>query len=82
MKVAVLISGRGSNMENLIKASQLSNNRIQIVQVLSNRKDAPGIKVAQQLGVATEIIENSASTTSTDLLVQVVTQLSTKREKN
>ena len=59
MKVAVLISGRGSNMENLIKASQLSNNRIQIVQVLSNRKDAPGIKLAQQLGVATEVIEHS-----------------------
>ena len=59
MKIAVLISGRGSNMENLIKASHLSNNRIQIVQVLSNRKDAPGIRIAQQLGVATEIIEHS-----------------------
>lgn len=60
MKVAVLISGRGSNMENLVKTSRLSDNRVQIVCVLSNRMGAAGIRVAQKLGVATEIIEHSA----------------------
>ncbi|MBE25422.1 MAG: phosphoribosylglycinamide formyltransferase [Rhodospirillaceae bacterium] len=59
MNVAILISGRGSNMKNLVVASQSSNNNTQIVRVLSNRKGAPGIKIARDLGVVTETMENS-----------------------
>ena len=60
MNVAILISGRGSNMKHLIAASQSSNKNIQIVRVLSNRKGAAGIKVAHDLGVATRTIEQSS----------------------
>lgn len=58
MKVAVLISGRGSNMENLIRASYRSDSNINIVCVISNRKDAPGLKTAQDLGIRTKVIEH------------------------
>jgi len=60
MNVAILISGRGSNMKNLVEASQSSNSNTQIVRVLSNRKGAAGIKIARDLGVATETIERNS----------------------
>ena len=59
MKVAILISGRGSNMKNLVETSHASNSNTQIVRVLSNRKGAAGIKIARDLGIATETIERS-----------------------
>jgi len=58
MRVAVLISGRGSNMENLIRASYKSDCNIHIVRVISNRNDAPGLKIARDLGVKTEVIDH------------------------
>ena len=58
MRVAVLISGRGSNMENLILASYKPDSDIDIVLVISNYKNAPGLKIAQELGVETQIIEH------------------------
>ena len=59
MNVAILISGRGSNMKNLVETSQSSNSNTQIVRVLSNRKGAAGIKIARDLGIATDTIERS-----------------------
>ena len=60
MRVAVLISGRGSNMENLIRASYKPDSDIDIVLVISNYKNAPGLKIAQELGVETQIIEHGS----------------------
>ena len=58
MRVAVLISGRGSNMENLIRASHKPDSDIDIVLVISNCKNAQGLQIAQELGVETHIIEH------------------------
>ena len=55
-KVAVLISGRGSNMEALIHAAQAPDYPAEIVLVLSNKPDAPGLAIARGLGVAAEAI--------------------------
>ena len=45
---AVFISGRGSNLKNLIKFSKLKNSPIKIDLVISNNKYAMGLKYASQ----------------------------------
>ena len=51
VKVAVLISGRGSNMAALIDASRAENYPAEIKLVVSNKADAPGLAKARAAGV-------------------------------
>ncbi len=51
VKVAVLISGRGSNMAALIDASRAKNYPAEIELVVSNKADAPGLAKARAAGV-------------------------------
>ncbi len=55
-RVAILISGRGSNMEGLIRAAQAQGYPAKIVLVLSNKEDAPGLDIARKLGVTAEAV--------------------------
>jgi phosphoribosylglycinamide formyltransferase-1 len=59
-RVAVLISGRGSNMLALIEAAKAENYPAQIVLVLSNRSEAPGLARAREAGVATAVVDHRA----------------------
>lgn len=59
-RVAVLISGRGSNMAALIEAAKDKNYPAEIVLVLSNRPDAGGLATARAAGVATETVDHAA----------------------
>ena len=52
-RVAVLISGRGSNMAALIYAAKANDCPFEIVLVASNNPDAAGLKLAQAEGIAT-----------------------------
>lgn len=54
--VAILISGRGSNMQAIINDSQTDNCPYQVCLVLSNRPDAEGLKFAQASGIATAVV--------------------------
>ncbi|TCJ17096.1 phosphoribosylglycinamide formyltransferase [Parasulfuritortus cantonensis] len=54
MKAVVLISGRGSNMEALLKAGL----PVEFACVISNRPDAQGLAVAAGLGVATAVVDH------------------------
>ena len=56
LKVAVLISGRGSNLQALIDACAQRDFAAEIRLVLSNRGDAQGLQRAAQGGVATQVI--------------------------
>ena len=58
-RVAVLISGRGSNMAALIEAAKDKNYPAEIVQVVSNRPDAGGLLIAHAAGIATEIVDHT-----------------------
>ena len=51
VKVAVLISGAGSNMAALIDAGQAAGSPFEVVLVISNRPDAGGIAIAEAKGV-------------------------------
>ena len=57
-RVAVLISGRGSNMTALIEAARKPDYPAEIVLVLSNRPDAGGLATARAAGTATEVIDH------------------------
>jgi phosphoribosylglycinamide formyltransferase-1 len=58
-RVAVLISGRGSNMTALIEAAKAKDYPAEIVLVVSNRPDALGLARAQQAGIATALIDHT-----------------------
>jgi phosphoribosylglycinamide formyltransferase 1 len=57
-RVAILISGRGSNMAALIEAAKASGFPAEIVVVISNRSDAGGLVTAGASGVPTLTIES------------------------
>jgi phosphoribosylglycinamide formyltransferase-1 len=59
-RVAVLISGRGSNMAALIEAAKDKNYPAEIALVVSNRPDAGGLAIARAAGIATEIVDHAA----------------------
>lgn len=50
-RVAILISGRGSNMVSLVKAAQASDFPAEVVLVLSNKPEAAGLEVARSMGI-------------------------------
>ena len=56
LSVAILISGSGSNMVQLVKSMDEEHPAFASV-VISNNSDAPGLKKARDLGVPTEIID-------------------------
>ncbi|MCH8995494.1 MAG: phosphoribosylglycinamide formyltransferase [Thaumarchaeota archaeon] len=56
--LAILISGRGSNMEAILKSIKRKKIPINPKVVISNKPDARGLKIAQKLGVKTEVIES------------------------
>lgn len=58
IKTAVLISGRGSNMVSLVKASQQEKYPAQIDLVISNIPDAPGLQKARDMGVMAMTIDH------------------------
>jgi phosphoribosylglycinamide formyltransferase-1 len=57
-RVAILISGRGSNMAALIEAASLKDFPAEIAVVISNRADAGGLEKAKASGVPTITIES------------------------
>jgi len=57
-RVAILISGRGSNMSALIEAARERDFPAEIVVVISNRSGALGLDKARASGVATLTIES------------------------
>jgi phosphoribosylglycinamide formyltransferase 1 len=57
-RVAILISGRGSNMVALIQAASLADFPAEIVLVVSNRADALGLAKAKASGIPSLVIES------------------------
>lgn len=58
LKVAVLISGRGSNLQSLIDAQADPGYPAEIVAVISNVPDAPGLIRAARAGIPTQVIDH------------------------
>lgn len=59
-RIVILISGRGSNMQALVRACAAERWPARIVAVLSNRPDAAGLAFAAQAGIATAVVDHRA----------------------
>jgi len=62
--IVILISGRGSNMEAIVKAAEQGGWQqrygARIAAVISNKADAKGLLFAQQHGIATAVVDHKA----------------------
>jgi phosphoribosylglycinamide formyltransferase-1 len=58
MKIAVLISGRGSNLQSLIDAQNRSAADYEIMRVVANVPDAPGLDRAERAGIETRAVDH------------------------
>lgn len=59
INLAILISGRGSNMEAILRSIKKKKVPAKAAIVISNKPDAKGLKVAQKFGVKTMVIDSS-----------------------
>ena len=59
-RIAILISGRGSNMEAIVRACATEGWNARVAAVVSNRADAPGLEFARQHGIATAVVDHTA----------------------
>lgn len=59
LKAAVLISGTGSNLKALINAVEAKALNLDIVRVISNRQNAPGIGHALSAGIPVSVISHA-----------------------
>ncbi len=58
VKVAILISGRGSNMQALVQACENSEFPAEIVLIVSNKKDAAGLEFAREKKISTAVLDH------------------------
>ncbi|WP_114769851.1 phosphoribosylglycinamide formyltransferase [Microvirga subterranea] len=62
-RIAILISGRGSNMASLIEAARAPGYPAEVALVLSNRPDAEGLVRAREAGIEALAIDHKAYST-------------------
>ena len=58
-RLTVLISGRGSNLRAFLQAQQSGELDGEINAVISNRPQAPGLEIAREAGIATEVLDHT-----------------------
>ena len=56
-RIVILISGRGSNMEAILRAASAENWPAQIAAVISNKAKAAGLATAIAAGIAARVVE-------------------------
>lgn len=54
-KIGILISGRGSNMQSIVRACASGEVPAEVAVVISNRSDAAGLRWAAQRGIPTAV---------------------------
>lgn len=64
-RIVVLISGRGSNLEAIIKAIRDGALPADLCTVISNKTEAPGLDIARKYGIRTAIVDNRSYTDRT-----------------
>ena len=73
--VAILISGRGSNMLSLVKAMQAASFPAQCCVVISDKKDAAGLELAEQQGIKTVLVDRSEFNSKAEFEAQMQKEL-------
>src|ERR1700754_879353 len=58
-RIVILISGRGSNMEAIVRACATEGWNARVAAVISNRADAAGLEFARLHGIATQVVAHA-----------------------
>jgi phosphoribosylglycinamide formyltransferase-1 len=66
IRTAVLISGRGRNLNALVEAARAPDYPAEIVLVISNKADAGGLAIAERAGILTKVISHNAYSSRED----------------
>lgn len=74
-RLAVLISGRGSNMQAFIAACETGALDADVAVVLSNRRDAAGLEIAEAAGIPTVALDHRAYASREDFDAAMVEAL-------
>ena len=69
--IVILISGRGSNMEAVVRACASEGWPARVAAVLSNRADAQGLVFARAHGMATAVVDHKAFASREDFDVEL-----------
>jgi phosphoribosylglycinamide formyltransferase-1 len=59
-RIVILISGRGSNMQAIVRRCAQDGWPAQVAAVIANRSDAAGLAFAREHGIATAVVEHRA----------------------
>jgi phosphoribosylglycinamide formyltransferase-1 len=78
-RVAILISGRGSNMSALIEAARARNYPAEIALVVSNRAEARGLELAKSKSIATATIDHAAYKSREEFEAELEKQLASAK---
>ncbi|MEA3200696.1 MAG: phosphoribosylglycinamide formyltransferase 1 [Thermoplasmata archaeon] len=62
LRLAVLVSGRGTNLENLLRASREGRMDADIILVASNRAEAPAVAIARAADVPVAVLPSAGLT--------------------
>ena len=65
-RLVILISGRGSNMEAIVKACAAEGWPAEVAAVISNRPDAGGLTFAAERGIAAAVVDHKAFSSRED----------------
>jgi phosphoribosylglycinamide formyltransferase-1 len=58
-RIVILISGRGSNMEAIVRACATEGWNARVAAVIADRADAAGLEFARQHGIATAVVDHT-----------------------
>ena len=72
MRLAILLSGRGSNFVAIYEAVARGELTAEIVCVISNRPDAPGIERARKLGLPAHVVDHRTFASRADHEAEVL----------
>jgi phosphoribosylglycinamide formyltransferase-1 len=72
MRLAILLSGRGSNFVAIYEAIARGELAAEIVCVISNRPDAPGIERARKLGLPAHVVDHRTFASRADHEAEVL----------
>lgn len=78
-RIAVLVSGRGSNLQALIEANQRGELSAQLVVVISNTPTAQALERAHHSGIPTQVIERQTGQSKKDYETRLIQSLESHR---
>ena len=74
-KIAVFISGRGSNLRSIIKYSLKKKNSYKVELVISNKKNAKGLLIAKKKAIKNYSIDFTKSKKLTDIVLNLLKKI-------